>query len=54
MSVTEYLNPARECADLADRMEGEFRQKLLEVAQEWLEAGRRGRTGHRPNGIGSL
>ena len=37
MSVTEYLTRARECADIADRIEGEDKRKLLEIADAWLK-----------------
>jgi len=36
VSVTEYLERARECADLADRMNGDDRKKLLEIADAWI------------------
>ena len=37
MSVTEYLERARQCADLADRMSGEDKKKLLEIADAWIK-----------------
>jgi hypothetical protein len=37
MSVTEYLNRARECAALADRMSAKDKAALLEIAEAWLK-----------------
>jgi hypothetical protein len=37
MSVTEYLNRARDCLDLADDLNGEFRDVLLQAAGTWLK-----------------
>ena len=35
--MTEYVDHARECADLADSMrDGDPRRTLLEIAQLWL------------------
>jgi hypothetical protein len=36
VSVAEYLNRARDCLDLADDVDGEFREVLLQVAGTWL------------------
>jgi hypothetical protein len=37
MPVTEYLQRARECADLADKMKGEDKKRLLSIAAAWLK-----------------
>jgi hypothetical protein len=37
MSVTEYLQRARECAALADRMNPKDKAALLEIAEAWLK-----------------
>ncbi len=37
MSVTEYLNRARECAALADKMNSKDKAALLEIAEAWLK-----------------
>ena len=37
VSVTEYLERARDCVDLADRMNGEDKKKLLEIAEAWIK-----------------
>jgi hypothetical protein len=37
MTVTEYLNSARECAELAERMTGDDKRRLLAIADAWLE-----------------
>jgi hypothetical protein len=37
MSVTEYLTRARECADIAERIDGVDKRKLLEIADAWLK-----------------
>jgi hypothetical protein len=37
MGVTDYLQRARECAEIADRMKGADKAKLLEVAEAWAE-----------------
>ncbi len=37
MTVTEYLKSARECAELAERMTGDDKRKLLAIADAWLE-----------------
>ena len=36
MGVTEYLDRARDCLDLADDLDGEFRDVLLQAASMWL------------------
>ena len=42
MSVAEYLNRARDCLDLADDVDGEFREVLLQVAGTVANNGRNG------------
>ena len=37
MIVTKYLELARECADLAERMNGDDKSRLLKVASAWIE-----------------
>jgi hypothetical protein len=37
MSVTEYLQRARECAALADRVNPKDKAALLEIAEAWLK-----------------
>jgi hypothetical protein len=37
MGVTEILERARQCFDMAERMTGEERTKLLEIADAWLK-----------------
>ena len=37
MSVTEYLDRARDCLDLADDLDIEFREVLLQAASVWLK-----------------
>jgi len=37
MSVTEYLERARECAALADKMSPKDKKALLEIADAWLK-----------------
>jgi hypothetical protein len=37
MLVTTYLERARECADIAERLQGEDRRKLLAIANAWRE-----------------
>jgi hypothetical protein len=37
MSVTEYLERARECADLAEKLKDEDKQRLMAVADAWLK-----------------
>jgi hypothetical protein len=37
MSVTEYLERARECAALADKMNPADKAALLEIAEAWLK-----------------
>ncbi len=37
MSVTEYLQRARECAALADKMNAKDKAALLEIAEAWLQ-----------------
>jgi hypothetical protein len=37
MSVTEYLQRARECAALADKMNPKDKAALLEIAEAWLK-----------------
>ena len=37
LSVTEFLQRARECAALADKMLGEDKVKLMEIAEAWLK-----------------
>ena len=36
-TVTEYLDYARAAADMAERMQGEERERLMEIAQVWLK-----------------
>ena len=36
-TVTEYLNRARECAALAEKMGTEDKTKLMEIARAWLK-----------------
>ena len=36
-SVTEYLERARECADMADKMTGRDNARLMEIADAWLK-----------------
>jgi hypothetical protein len=36
VAVAEYLTRARECADLADKLAGEDKTKMLEIAEAWL------------------
>jgi hypothetical protein len=36
VTVTEYLERARECAALADKMTGDDKAKMLEIAEAWL------------------
>jgi hypothetical protein len=36
-TVTEYLQRARDCAALADKMTGEDKKKLLGIADAWLK-----------------
>jgi hypothetical protein len=36
-TVTEYLDHARVCADLADTMNGEDHDRLMEIAKAWLK-----------------
>ena len=35
-SVTEYLQRARDCAALAEKMSGADKKKLLDIAEAWL------------------
>jgi hypothetical protein len=37
MSVTDYLQRARECAALADKMNAKDKAALLEIAEAWLK-----------------
>jgi hypothetical protein len=37
VSVSEYLERARECAALAENMTGDEKTKMLAVAQAWLK-----------------
>ena len=37
VSVSEYLERARECAAMAENMTGDERTKMLAVAQAWLK-----------------
>ena len=37
MNVTDYLERARECAAMAERMTPEEKKKLLELAEAWLK-----------------
>ena len=37
VSVTDYLEHARECAALADRKTGGERKRLLDLAEAWLK-----------------
>ena len=37
MGVTEYLQHARDSADLADRVQGEERKRIMAIAYEWLK-----------------
>ena len=37
MTVTEYLKSARQCAELAERMTGDDKRKVLAIADAWLE-----------------
>lgn len=37
MSVTEYLEHARVCAEIADRLTGEDKAKLMSIADAWLK-----------------
>jgi ubiquinone biosynthesis protein Coq4 len=37
MRVTEYLQRARECADIAERVTGKDKDKLKEIATAWLQ-----------------
>jgi hypothetical protein len=37
MSVTEYLQRARLCAEIADRLTGEDKTKLMDIADAWLK-----------------
>jgi hypothetical protein len=41
MTVTDYLKNARECAELAERMTGDDKRKLLAIADAWLELAKR-------------
>jgi hypothetical protein len=36
LSVSEFLDRARECAEIADKLEGADKQKM-EIANEWLK-----------------
>jgi hypothetical protein len=36
LGVTDYLQLAQECAQLADRMKGDEKRRLLTVADAWL------------------
>ncbi len=36
MGVTEYLQRARDCADMAERMTPADKKKLLAIADAWL------------------
>jgi hypothetical protein len=36
VKVTNYLEQARVCAALAERLSGQDRKQLLEMAHEWL------------------
>ena len=41
MPVTQYLERARECADMADReTNAERRQKLIKLAEAWADLAR--------------
>jgi len=35
--VTAFLERARECATLADQMDGDDKAKMLDVAEAWLQ-----------------
>jgi hypothetical protein len=37
MSVTDYLERARECAAMAETMGPEEKKKLLDIAEAWLK-----------------
>jgi hypothetical protein len=37
MRVTRYLERARDCANIAERVEGEDKRKLLAMANAWRE-----------------
>ena len=37
MSVTQYLEHARTCVEIADRLPGEDRTKLIDIGHVWLE-----------------
>jgi hypothetical protein len=37
MNVTDYLERARECAAMAEKMAPEDKKKLLEIAHAWLD-----------------
>lgn len=38
--AADYLKQAQECMDLADKMEGPARKKVIEWASAWLELAR--------------
>jgi hypothetical protein len=40
MRVTRYLERARDCANIAERVEGEDKRKLLAMANAWMGTGR--------------
>ena len=37
MGVSDYLQRARECAEIADRVSPTDKKKLLEIADAWLK-----------------
>jgi hypothetical protein len=37
MNVTDYLTRARECADIAERVTGADKKKLMEIADAWIK-----------------
>jgi hypothetical protein len=37
MTVTEFLEQARECVSLADQMNGDHRRALLKMAEAWIK-----------------
>jgi len=37
MGVTEYLQRARDSADLADQAQGEEKKKIMAIAHAWLK-----------------
>jgi hypothetical protein len=37
MSVSDYLERARKCAEMAETSGGEEKEKLLDIAKAWLK-----------------